>query len=153
MRSLISHLRPKTVAEEGLIPTLRRHVAERGDRDGLSVALNLEGYEADRRLPPETEEALFRIVQEALNNVVKHAQTDQAEVRLRLTDGAVSLLIQDRGIGFDPNRVSSRASHLGLTGMSERVRALGGTIEIESQPEAGTRINVEVPLAEEERGD
>jgi signal transduction histidine kinase len=154
MRSLISHLRPKTVTEEGLVPALRRHVAERGDRDGLTVALRLEAFEEeDRRLPPEIEEALFRIVQEALNNVVKHAQTDRAEVRLRLRDELVSLLVEDPGVGFDPTRVSSGASHLGLTSMRERVRALGGTLEIESQPGAGTRIKVEVPLAEEERGD
>jgi signal transduction histidine kinase len=154
MRSLISHLRPKTVAEEGLIPALRRHVAERGSQGGLTVALNLEGYaEDDTRLPPETEEALFRIVQEALNNVVKHAQSDRAEVRLRLRDELVSLLVEDSGLGFDPTRVSSGASHLGLTSMRERVRALGGTLEIESQQGAGTRIKVEVPLAEEERGD
>jgi signal transduction histidine kinase len=153
MRSLISHLRPKTVAEEGLILALRRHVAERGDRDRLTVALRLEGYEEDRRLPPEIEEALFRIVQEALNNVAKHAQTDRAEIRLHLGDELVSLLVEDPGVGFDPSRVSSGASHLGLTSMRERVRALGGTLEIESQPGAGTRIKVEVPLAEEERGD
>jgi signal transduction histidine kinase len=150
MRSLISHLRPKTVAEEGLIPALRRHIAERGDRDGLSVALRLERYEEDRRLPPETEEALFRIVQEALNNVVKHAQTDRAEVALRLGDESVSLLVEDSGVGFDPTRVSSGTSHLGLTGMHERVRALGGTLEIVSHPGAGTHINVKVPLANEE---
>ena len=151
MRSLISHLRPKTVAEEGLMPALRRHIAERGNQDGLSVALHREGYDEDRRLPPETEEALFRIVQEALNNVVKHAQTNQAEVRLRLRDQAASLLVEDRGVGFDPTRVSSGTSHLGLTSIRERVRALGGTLEIESQPGAGTCIRVEVPLAEEER--
>jgi signal transduction histidine kinase len=151
MRSLISHLRPKTVAEEGLIPALRRHVDERGNQDGLTVALNLEGYvEDDTRLPPETEEALFRIVQEALNNVVKHAQTDQAEIRLHLGDELVSLLIEDPGVGFDPTHVSSGTSHLGLTSMRERVRALGGTLEIEAQPGSGTVIKVEVPLAREE---
>ena len=150
MRSLISHLRPKTVAEEGLVYALRRLVAERRDRDGLTVALHLEGYEADRRLPPETEEALFRIVQEALNNAVKHAQIDRAEVRLRLRHESVSLLIGDSGVGFDPTSVGSGTSHLGLTSMRERVRALGGTIEIESQPGAGTHIKIEVPLTREE---
>jgi signal transduction histidine kinase len=154
MRSLIAHLRPKTVAEAGLIPALRQHVAERGSQDGLTVALNLEGYaDEDTRLSPETEEALFRIVQEALNNVVRHAQTDRAEVTLRLGDEAVSLLVEDPGVGFDPTHVSSSASHLGLTSMRERVRALGGTLEIESQSGAGTRIKVEAPLADEERGE
>ncbi len=152
MRSLISHLRPKTVTEAGLIPALRQHVAERGSQDELTVALNLEGYaEDDTRLPPETEEALFRIVQEALNNVVKHAQTDRAEIRLHLGDELVSLLIEDTGVGFDPARVSSGFSHLGLTSMRERVKALGGMLQIESRPGVGTHIKVEVPLAKEEK--
>ena len=148
MRSLISQLRPKAVAKEGLIPALRRHIAVRQQQDGLAVALNLEGYkEGERQLPPETEEGLLRVVQEALNNVVKHAQTDRAEVRLCLRDDVVSLLIEDPGVGFDPARVSSGAAHLGLTSMRERVKALGGTFEIESQVQAGTRVKVEVPLA------
>jgi signal transduction histidine kinase len=152
MRSLISHLRPKTVAEAGLIPALRQHVAERGSQDGLAVVLNLEGFaEDDTRLPQETEEALFRIVQEALNNVVKHAQTDQAEIWLHLGDELVSLLIEDSGVGFDPTHVSSGTSHLGLTSMRERVKALGGRLEIESQPGEGTHIKVEVPRAKEEK--
>jgi signal transduction histidine kinase len=150
MRSLITHLRPKTVAEEGLIPALRRHVDERQRQDGLTVALDLEGFEdEEERLPPETEEALFRIVQEALNNVVKHAQTDRAEARLCLRDATISLMIEDTGVGFDPARASSGASHLGLTSMGERVKALGGRLKIESQSGAGTRIKVEIPLAKE----
>ncbi len=144
MRSLISHLRPKTVAEEGLIPALRRHIAERQNQDGLTVALHLEG---ERRLPTETEEALFRIVQEALNNVVKHAQTDQAAVTLRLRDESVSLLIEDRGLGFDPARIDPQTSHLGLSTMSERAKVLGATFAVESQPGKGTRIRVDnLPL-------
>jgi len=150
MRSLISHLRPKTVAEEGLIPALGRHIAERGNQDGLTIAFRLEGYEEDRRLPPETEEALFRVVQEGLNNVVKHAQTDRAEIRLCLSDELVCLLVEDRGVGFDITRVSSGTSHLGLASMHERVKGLGGTLRIESQPGAGTQIKAEIPLAMEE---
>ncbi len=148
MRSLISHLRPKAVAKEGLIPALRQHIAVRQQQDGLTVALYLEGYrEGERQLTPETEDGLLRVVQEALNNVVKHAQTDRAEVRLCLRDDMASLLIEDPGIGFDPTRISPGTSHLGLTSMRERVQALGGTLEIESQAQAGTRVKVEVPLA------
>jgi len=91
MRYLISQLRPKTVAEEGLIPALRRHIAERQDQDGLSVSLYLEGNDdGEGHLPPDTEKALFRIVQDALNNVVKHAETDRAEVTLCLRDDTAS---------------------------------------------------------------
>jgi len=151
MRSLIQHLRPKTVAEEGLIPALRRHLAGQQNRDGLTVALEVvEIEEGEKRLTPETEEALFRIVQEALNNVVKHAQTEEAKVKLRLRDQSVSLLVEDLGVGFDSTRAGSGTSHLGLTTMRERVTALGGTLEIASQPGVGTRIKVEVPLAKEE---
>jgi signal transduction histidine kinase len=150
MRSLVSQLRPKTVAEEGLIPALRRHVAERQRQDGLKVALHLEGFEDEaERLPPETEEALFRIVQEALNNVAKHAQSDRAEVRLCAGDETISLLIEDAGVGFDPDRVGSGTSHLGLTSLRERARGLGGTLRIESQLQVGTRIEVEIPLTKE----
>ncbi len=140
MRYLVSQLRPKTVAEEGLIPALRRHIAERQNQDGLTVALHVEG---ERRLPPETEEALFRIVQEALNNVAKHAQTDQAEVTLRLRDESASLLIEDRGMGFELASADSQTSHLGLTSMRERAKMLGATFAVESQPGAGTRIRVD----------
>jgi signal transduction histidine kinase len=151
MRSLISHLRPKAVAKEGLIPALRRHIAVRQQQDGLTVALYLEGYrEGERQLVPETEEGLLRVVQEALNNVVKHAQTDRAEIRLCLKDAMVSLSIEDPGVGFDPAGISLGTSHLGLTSMRERVQALGGTFEIESQAQVGTRIKVEVPLARPE---
>ncbi len=98
-------------------------------------------------MAPEVEEGLFRVAQEALNNVVKHAQTDRAEVRLCLRDDIASLLIEDPGIGFDPTRISPGTSHLGLASMRERVQALGGKLEIESQAHAGTRVKAEVPLA------
>ncbi|UCC86050.1 MAG: sensor histidine kinase [Anaerolineales bacterium] len=163
MRFLINQLRPKTVAEEGLVSALRQHVVDRKSRDGLSVVLRVD---EERRLPPEIEEALFRVAQEALNNVVKHAQTDQAEVTLDMRGEVVSLLVEDRGLGFDPSTTFARpsgsgtgraafdamdsgASHLGLISMRERVTALGGTLEIESQPQGGTRIKVKVPLAKE----
>jgi signal transduction histidine kinase len=142
MRSLIRQLRPKTVAELGLMSALQQHVAERQSRDGLHVDLQVEG---ERRLPTETEEALFRVVQEALNNVVKHAHTDQAEVCLELRGETISLTVHDGGVGFDPAGVDSDASHLGLTSMRERVKALGGALTVESGPHAGTRIRVEIP--------
>jgi signal transduction histidine kinase len=149
MRSLIRQLRPKTVAELGLAPALRQHAAERQSRDGLHVDLRLDG---ERRVPAEVEEALFRVAQEALNNVVKHARTDRAEVCLAWQDQAVTLTVEDRGAGFDPARAGPDASHLGLTGMRERVAALGGTLDVRSEPGAGTRIHVHVPLLEQEDG-
>ncbi len=147
MRSLIQQLRPKTVAELGLVPALQAHVAERQKRDGLKVVLRVDG---ESRLLVEVEEALFRVVQEALNNVVKHAGTDQAEVSLNLEGEAVSVTVADHGAGFDPTFIGSEVSHLGLTGMHERVKALGGSLNIESHPGAGTNIRVKVPLPRKE---
>jgi signal transduction histidine kinase len=147
MRSLIRQLRPKTVAELGLAPALRQHAAERQSRDGLHVDLHVDG---ERRLPAETEEALFRVVQEALNNVVKHARTDRAEVCLAWQAQAVTLTVEDRGAGFDSAGAGPDASHLGLTSMHERVKALGGTLDVRSEPGAGTCIHVHVPLIEKE---
>jgi signal transduction histidine kinase len=142
MRSLIRQLRPKTVAELGLVPALQQHIAERQSRDGLHVVLQVEG---ERRLATESEETLFRVIQEALNNVVKHARTDQAQVCLALGGETISVTVQDGGVGFDPAGVDADAAHLGLTSMRERVKALGGALAVESQPQAGTRIRVEIP--------
>jgi signal transduction histidine kinase len=143
MRSLIQQLHPKTVAELGLVPALHGHLAERQERDGLNAVLGVHG---EKRLPVEVEEALFRIIQEALNNVVKHAGTGQAEVSLGLEGDPIWVTVTDQGAGFDPTGISSEPSHLGLTGMRERVQALGGSLDIASQPGAGTSIRVEIPL-------
>jgi signal transduction histidine kinase len=148
-RSLILHLRPKTAAEERLIPALRRQIDERQDRDGLTVAFHLEGVEeAETRLPCETEEAFFRIAQEGLNNVAKHAQTDQAEVTLRLSDESVSLLIEDHGVGFDPEALGRQTTHLGLTSMRQRARVMGANFAVKSELGAGTSIWVEKRIQE-----
>jgi signal transduction histidine kinase len=146
MRSLIQQLHSSPIVEEGLAAALRRHVSERQQKDGLNVDLQISG---ERRLPSETEAALFRVVQEALNNVIKHAQTERASVVLSMDKDPISLLIEDHGKGFDPATVQSwpeqagSASHLGLSGMAERVKALGGRLIVDSEPGKGTSIRVE----------
>jgi signal transduction histidine kinase len=99
-------------------------------------------------LPRDQEEGLFRIVQEALNNVVKHARTDQAAVRLQMENGQVSLLIQDQGTGFDPSVRGPAREGFGLTSMRERVEMLGGTLEVKSSPREGTQLLVQVPQSQ-----
>jgi signal transduction histidine kinase len=148
-RSLISHLRPRSMAEHGLFDALRQYIAERQERDGLTVTFNTVG---ERSLPADAEEALYRIVQEALSNIVKHAQTDRAEVTLRLESDRVLLQVEDHGVGFDPNRVDmdSQVGHLGLTSMSERTKLLGGSFDITSQPQGGTCVSVVIPLTEDD---
>jgi signal transduction histidine kinase len=142
MRSLIFHLRPTTVDEEGLVEALRKHVAALESHQGLTVTLRVEG---EKRLGRHQERRLFRIIQEALNNVSKHAQTDRAAVTLRIAGGRVWVQIEDQGRGFDPRAVGESGDHLGLVGMRERVERMGGVFTVESCPGEGTRIAVEVP--------
>jgi signal transduction histidine kinase len=156
MRALVRQLRSTTADQGGLVSALQEHIAERQAQDGLRVTLNVAG---ERQLLPEYEEALFRIVQEGLNNVVKHAQTEQAEVTLRLTDETVILLIEDDGVGFDPSTMLGTGpstapgagpltggAHFGLASMRERAKMLDGSFMIEARPGTGTRIKVEIPI-------
>jgi signal transduction histidine kinase len=147
MRGLIQQLHPRSIAEEGLAAALRRLAAERQANDNLTVNLQVSG---ERRLPVNIEEELYRIAQEALNNIVKHARTDQAAITLSLEDGnLVCMGIEDAGVGFDPAKARSLPGHLGLTSMIERIQSLGGTLTIDSQPGKGTRLRVELALAQE----
>lgn len=150
MRALIFELRPPAVEDEGLVPALRKHAAALQSRDGLAVELRLEG---ERRLSGDRERRLFRIVQEALNNIAKHAQTDRAVVTLTMDNGRVSLLIEDEGTGFDPTAVEPDQATMGLASMRERTEMMGGTFEVESRPGEGTRIRVEIPATEGDESD
>jgi signal transduction histidine kinase len=100
-------------------------------------------------LSPETETALYRIVQEALTNVARHAQADSVSVLLENRGTSVMLIVDDDGTGFDVTRVMGSGAHernLGLYGMRERASLLGGTLTLESTPGAGTAVFVEIPL-------
>ena len=147
MRSLVQELRITSLKQEGLVPALRQHLESLKSRTGLTVELREEGQE---RLSSDLEEALFRVVQEALNNVSKHAQTDIANVLVRMEPGEVSLLIEDLGKGFDPSRVGSSTNNIGLAGMRERVEMQGGKFQIDSSPGNGTRVSVKVPQVKSE---
>jgi len=140
MRALIQQLRPPKLAEEGLAAALERHMVERKVRDGLTVDLDIRG---NRRLPAHVEEGLFRTVQEALNNVVKHSGVSQARVSLFMDTDPISLCIEDDGKGFDPGAIQSLPGHMGLASMQERIQSLGGTLKVESGPDGGTRICVD----------
>ena len=142
MRTLIHELRPAAVAEDGLIPALHKHVDSLKQRDGLVVELNIHG---DANIGREQEEGLFRIVQESLNNVSKHAQVDKARVTLQQTNRRVVLAVEDQGVGFDVSAVAPGEEHLGLTGIRERTEMLKGNLKVESSPGEGTRITVDIP--------
>jgi signal transduction histidine kinase len=143
VRRLAVELRPAALDDFGLVPALERLCDTMFEQGG--VAVDVQSYLDDRRLPAETETALYRIVQEALTNVRKHASAARVTVRLRQSERFVELLVQDDGAGFDPRGV--RDGGLGLVGMRERVALLGGRMVVDSSEGAGTMLKAEVPIA------
>lgn len=146
VRRFIFDLRPPTLTELGLMATLRSYVQDYQERFHIPVEMQ-EECGLDRGLSAAIEVAIFRIVQEALQNVRKHAAANQ--VRLCLIEGeqGLALTIEDDGRGFDPARVESgHFQHMGLTGMRERASLIGGTLEIVSSPGGGTRVSLHVPI-------
>jgi signal transduction histidine kinase len=110
----------------------------------------------DKRLPPQVETALYRIAQQALINVARHAQADSVGVLLENRDTSVVLIVEDDGIGFDVEQVMGshvQEGNLGLYGMRERASLLGGTFTVEAMPGMGTSVFAEFPLHREEYGD
>ena len=140
MRALIFELRPGNVEENGLIQALRTHSAALSGRIGLPVVV--EGELADRP-SLDTEEALYRIAQEALHNVVKHAGAKQVRVEVGRVPDGIHLRVVDDGRGFDPGAVPD--GHLGLAGMRARAERLGGVLTVTSIRDGGTTIDVVVP--------
>ncbi len=141
MRVLISELRPDKVAEGGLVAALRRHLADRRLPESLAVSLEVEG---DQTLNLAEEQGLFRIAQEALNNIVKHAQASQTHIRLHLVEPSWWMEIEDQGQGFDLERARD-SGRVGLISMGERAAEIGWNLRIITAPGAGTRIRVEKP--------
>ncbi len=112
--------------------------------DATSIEIEFEPRLGAERLPKEIETTLYRIVQEALTNIVKHAQARRVSIVLMRRNGRAAAVIEDDGRGFDPTR--TRDGGLGLVGMRERLALLDGRLTVESSPDAGTTLAVEVPL-------
>ncbi len=142
IRRLIHDLRPAALDELGLVPALREYLARCQQERGLAIEFTADEGE---RLPAPVETALFRIAQEALNNVVRHAQAHRVDVALRRDEAHVTLCITDDGQGFDPQAPQAE-THVGLWSMRERVEQLGGRFEVESTPGAGTTVKAVIPL-------
>jgi signal transduction histidine kinase len=141
VRRLAVELRPAALDDFGLVPALERLTETFAEQTGISV--DLEAALASKRLPSETETALYRIVQEALTNVLKHARARRVSISLTRKDGSVTAVIEDDGTGFDPEQATEDS--FGLTGMRERVALLDGTLQVESSEGGGTTLFVEVP--------
>ena len=147
VRLLSLDLRPAMLDDLGLVPALRSYVGRYTRRTGIEVAFEAIGME--EQLSPEMETALYRIVQEALTNVARHAQAQSIRLRLERKACAVAVVVQDDGRGFDveETRESNPSdSGVGLIGIEERVHALGGKLGIFSRPGQGTVLSVEMPL-------
>jgi signal transduction histidine kinase len=141
MRALIFELRPGALAEEGLVAALAKQASALSAREGLAV--EVDGPAERLPLGPEVEEQLYRLGQEALANVVKHARASSTTVRIAAEDDTVSIEVRDDGRGFDPAAVGP--GHFGLRSMRGRVADLEGLLEVASQPGRGTVLRVEVP--------
>ena len=144
-RRLIAGLRPETLDTLGLVGAVGQEV-EALRSAGWRVDFE-DGDLAGVRLDPEAEITLFRVAQEALSNVRKHAGRARVRVRLKRANGSVLLEVRDWGRGFDPRSVrSAHGEHVGLVGMRERVHLLGGRLEIRSGPDHGTTIRITLPV-------
>jgi signal transduction histidine kinase len=141
VRRLAVELRPSALDDFGLLPAVERLADTFREHSGLAV--DLEARLGDARLPSEVETTLYRIVQEALANVVKHADASRVSVILTRREDTVSALVEDDGRGFDPE--TTREDALGLAGMRERVALVGGRLRVETAPGAGTTLAVVVP--------
>ncbi len=143
LRRLVHDLRPAQLDDLGLWAALEYLAEAAQEQFGLQVDLRLEGER--QRLAPLVETVVFRIAQEALTNVARHAHSRQVEVRLHTGEEQVRLSIRDRGRGFDVQRTLQAASGVGLAGMRERAEAVGARFRLESAPGEGTLVEVVVP--------
>ncbi|MGH7324995.1 MAG: sensor histidine kinase [Candidatus Rokuibacteriota bacterium] len=149
-RRILSALRPSDVDARGLASAARRSVEETAQQAGWStIFLDRMG---DVRLPPAVEAAAFRILQEALANIWKHAHTAHVEVMLAHDADGLILEVQDRGVGFLPPPEGASGRGLGLSSMRERARLLGGACTIMSEPGEGTRVRVRLPCTANAHG-
>ncbi|MGH3857786.1 MAG: sensor histidine kinase, partial [Pseudonocardiaceae bacterium] len=148
MRALIFELRPAALAEEGLVAALAKQGAALTTRE--RVAITVEGPEQRVELDAEVEEHLYRLVSEALHNVVKHARADAAAVTVTTQAGVLRVAVHDDGAGFDPD--APHPGHLGLSTMTERAEVIGATLAIDSSPDTGTTVAVSLPYHRPDQG-
>ncbi|SES72085.1 two-component system, NarL family, sensor histidine kinase DegS [Salinibacillus kushneri] len=142
VRRIIYDLRPMALDDLGLFPTLKKYLDSVSDHSGIHIKFTSRGQE--ERLDSKYETAFFRLVQEAVQNAVKHAEASLIQVHFELRMNQVNILVIDNGKGFDFEE--KEKSSFGLIGMKERIEMLGGTIQFKTEPQKGTKIVIQVPL-------
>lgn len=153
VRRFVQDLRPPTLDHLGLVATLEGLARDLTEKEGIETKLEVIGQA--QRLAPEEELALFRIVQETSNNIRRHSKASRASIRVEFSPDKVHITVTDNGRGFNaPERIGDLVStgRLGLIGMHERARLLGGTLQVQSELDEGTTVIVDVPIRPE-RGD
>ncbi len=147
VRRLIIALRPPALDRMGLVDVVKDMAREVGERAGFTVDVQDEGF--SRRVSPDIETTLYRCIQEALTNVIRHARARQVSIKLSRQTHQVAVSVQDDGIGFEqPGDDSDAINGVGLAGINERVALLEGTIHIETAPHRGVKLSVSIPLRE-----
>lgn len=148
----LSHLlRPRMLDDLGLLPALRWLGRTITDGTGVEIALDLDGLaDTEERFDPEFETLVFRVVQEASTNALKHSGAARIDVRLERRGRFLRLFVEDAGRGFDPGDVASADGGHGLAGIRDRVAIFGGRSHIESRPGEGTRIEILLPLGSDD---
>jgi two-component system sensor histidine kinase UhpB len=147
VHKLIFDLRPSMLDHLGLVPAIRWLVKTRLEPKG--VRIHFEEHGETRRLAPEVETAIFRVMQEAIGNISRHAAARNVSIVYGMDHEQVCVCVEDDGIGFDPLELSITPDSmrgLGLLGMQERLELLGGDLEVQSSPGSGTRLNIHMPL-------
>jgi signal transduction histidine kinase len=145
-RDISRLLRPPLLDEAGLVPALEAHLGELSRHLGMPIEVEAAADLACDQ--PETRTTVFRVVQEAVNNALRHAGATRVQVKLAARDGAIDVCVTDDGRGFDPQATAERVrrgEHLGLLGMSERVRGAGGEFTIEARPGEGSTVRARIP--------
>jgi signal transduction histidine kinase len=139
IQAIVKQLRPASIAEEGLAAALQSYLADRQARDGLIAHLEVRG---EAYWPENVTLGLYRIAQEAVNNVIKHAGAREVTIKLNWCDQPASVEVIDHGAGFVVSELTPQRGHMGLASMAERAREFGWALTIDSQPGQGTCVKV-----------
>jgi two-component system sensor histidine kinase DegS len=152
IRKIIFNLRPMALDDLGLVPTLRKFTQDFEEKTKIHTVFELIGKET--RMPSAMEAAIFRLVQEAFTNALKHASASHVMLEINYQPQHISLVIQDNGVGFNSDLIeqdATRNAHFGLVGMRERIELIEGRMDIDSNPDIGTKIIIDIPTTAESR--